>query len=1553
MPNPDINFRNIRNHRNSQNDGFEELTRQLVLAEPPEGASEIEHRGPGADGGVELLARFPDARVWGWQSKYFPDGFGSSEVGQLKKSFKSALSNYPKLEKYYVAIPRNLSGHAEGENETQTKNWQGFKTWCKDLAAAENRTVEIVLWDDTYFVSRLQRGDPAHAGMRLYWFDQAVLDQKWFERQLEKSLGYIGKRYREVDHVDVKIGNSLKILERHPEVSERLKSVSTGLRSSIEMLMKSIRLLPADDGHIGDFNATSAALSEISQSLEQADLSALRQGQVTDLLKRLRSLDRDPSVDFVLNHARFMTREDPTKPEGEREVYVYGGDVRKLLGDLRGRINGCASVFSVSEVELFHTPFLLVGGEAGIGKSHLIAREVQRHVQGGFPAIFVPGRTLDNGDKPESEILEYLDLKDLRFDVFLGAVNAAAKASGCPALLALDGINESFNAAGWNAGLAALLPQLKAFDCIGFCVTVRSAYKDLCVRSDLELVQISHTGFAGNLGEAAREYLDRHKIERPSAPIFELRDILYNPLFLTTAVDFLQSTNKTAFPRGLDSIGELIVFWLDAIEINLTTKGYQRIERGDGKLIEVAWRLAAVMAEQESEYVEFNVANKICEEVTDLAPPAKSADRLLTRLIDEGMLLDAPYFTRGAGEKRVSFAFQKFSDYFVADAITRATGSPQKLAAAIKSGGKYHYLFDEGRQWQFTGPRVALFALTPLRFGKELPNLEPDLDEFLFMGIDDLVSSLRWRQGNEITSETQALIEALRNDLEDGTSSLADDVWFDLLLRLATDPYCRLNARYLKRTLATMKLGERDATWSVYLVNKTETYDDDWSIVQDLINWAWIAPAANLSPEKIHLVATTLGLMTSTMDREVRDSATKALSSLLIHYPAEIPTVIEEFRDWDDPYVRERVLAAAMAGVLNCVDPSIVRSAAVAADRMVFAKVPVERHAWVRRYASLIVGHALNRGISLEDGAVERSKPPYASDPISKWPSLEDLVSIHDQAREIFGSVAGYLSEPRGSEPPTMVGDFGRYTMSGIDSSFSAEPRGTVPPLSREAEIELFWRDAEEFTARAGTLRNKLESVLALQAETSMSKLIAGLSDAEDAVGSLIESVAAEKVDQVESEEEERRLQDTYDGLVATLVSILSPELRERFSELDPLVSRRDSQIEKFSILKARYWVVQRTVDLGWNSNIHGDIERNALRASYGRGSHQVERIGKKYQHIAHQELIGYLADYHWYVDWYEPPTVLEHMEDFEKPDIDPTFLAGDFSRLATSFFPDGITFPVLNFTPSSPRENVDWTKSLIDIPDVVPFLVQTDASGQEWYLQRSFVRNAKYMDNLHSTAPFRNAQYGVELVLFRQEDLAKLIQLNTKVLGGDDGDVFESGRDNKSFFGQRSYEHATEAHEFPLHSRIGGLKFARFAESYTPKFGEYDFSGTSSETDFAVPSIALVASGELKPADAWSTFFVSADGRPAFAHAKSLSSDGATVVRADVLEKFAKDRGFHPVWIVWVEKDGGKGGRPYMDNEAVFARHDFIGFYFNEVGEWRGELFGFRSPDGAITEET
>ncbi len=1551
MSNPDINFRNIRKHRSSQNDGFEELTRQLVLAEPPEGATEIEDRGPGADGGVEIIARFADGCVWGWQSKYFTDGFGSSEINQLKTSFSAALTNFPKLERYYVAIPRNLSGYAEGENDTQTKNWRNFKQWCEGEATTLKRKVEIVLWDDTYFVSRLQRSDPAHAGMRLYWFDETVLDQDWFERQLRKSLAFIGNRYREPDHVEVKIGDTLEIMTKRSGFLQRLDSVWNTIATATEKLAAAIETLDKTDSHIAEFEQAVSLLRELRSPAKETDPGKLADQHIANLLAMLRDIGNNGSVDFVLGQARFMTRKDPKKADNERESYVYPPKIRDLLAELQSDIMHASLEFSLQEIELFRTPALLIEGEAGIGKSHIIAREVQHHVQQGHPAVFIPGRTLDQGDKPESEILHYLDLKDLRFETFLGALDAAAKASGRPALIAIDGINESLDAAGWEPGLPKLISQVRQFDQIGFCASIRSAYKKLCIRPNLDVVTVRHIGFSANFGEAARQYLDRHGIERPSAPIFELRDILYNPLFLTTAVDFLLATKQTSFPRGLDSISKLIDFWLEAIEINLTTKRYDRIQRGDGKILEAAEAIAAKMAEDGSEYLDFKAANIICEQIIDLGPPAKVADRLLVKLIDEGMFLDTPDYSDGKTGKYISFAFQKFSDYFIADAVLRQTGDAATLAAAIKLGGKYHYLFDEEAPWKFVGLRTALFALTALRLGKELPGIEADICDHVFLSAEEFLGSLQWRQGNAILEETRELLEGIRaRPTMVDEPELSDDVYFDVLLRLAAIPGCRLNALYLKEKLWAMTLANRDATWSLYLVRKTESYDEEWSIVQELIDWSWVAPAAEIGSEKIHLIAITIALMTSTMDRKVRDSATKALSSLLMKFPAEIAGLIEEFKDWDDAYVRERVLAAAVGGALYCIDPPILKSAAEAADRMVFAKQPIERHAWVRRYAHLIVLHASLCGADLTAKLVSRATPPYASSPITDWPTLADLAPLHEIARDIFSSVIGYLSEKDGSKQPMMAGDFGRYTISGIDNSFSAETRGENPPVSRDMEIEQFWVDVEDAAPRAAGLRNQLEraraekaegSIVGLLKRTDIDALLAQLNDDDDDSDKMGKFAGLTSAKDAESK---ARLEKAYDDLEASLLALLTPDLRGRYQALEPLAFRSGGQIEKFSIQTARNWIVDRALKLGWDPNVHKPIERQALRYSHGRHDHQIERIGKKYQHIAHQELIGYLVDYHWYLDWNSPASILGELERFNRSDIDPTYLASEFAKQASTFFPEGVKVPEMRFTPSEPRDNMEWTKTPVDLPDVVPFLIQKDVDDQEWYLQKSFAQSLGYMDNLETTDPFKSAQLSIELVLFKVEDVGKLDKLTTDSLDGDDGDVFDRGRDPSAFYGQQSAWHLSHPVNLELTYEVGDIKFGRFVESYSPKFGEYDRSGVPSDNGFDVPTMALFSSQKLRPKDAWSTYYVSEDDKPAFVHDHDRGDDGVTVIRADVIKDFAKQSGLKPVWIVWGEKDGGKGNNRLVDEEWLFARNDFLGFYYELGGVWHGNLIRFRS---------
>lgn len=1503
-----------------------------MLAEPPENYASIENRGPGADGGVELLVRFPDGRLWGWQSKYFPDFFGASEVAQLKKSFSAALANFPRLDRYYIAVPRNFSGHAEGEQETQTKKWSKFKKWCDSEAAKLNRVVSIELWDESYFVNRLQRHDPIYAGMRLYWFDHYALDSEWFRQHLAKSLAYIGKRYRPDDHVEVGIADTIRILKREASSEKRFRNVQQELAGAIA-LFQSLAGAADEVGTLGQHcSDLLVRLEELKRAFADCDYENLYAHQISKTFGALKAIKKeDPSYRAVIDAQWERTEKADPETRKKTLAHVYSSNVRDKISKAARKIEDATSGFSPTEVELLEHPFLLVGGDAGTGKSHLLAGEASTHIVNGAAALFIPARVLDHGDRPEQELLQYLDIGNLRFETLLGALHAAALASGSPALFVIDGINESLFARGWESGVPSLITQIKKFNRIALCVSIRTSYRELCIRPGLNISQISHHGFRGQLGEAAKEYLDRNGIERPSAPIFGLNEILYNPLFLSTAVDFMKATHQVSFPRGLESIATLISFWLGAVEQNLITKGFDRISLNDETIPQIMKRLSSEMATTGSEYVTFELAHKICEDAVDLAPPAKQSDRLLPRLIDEGLLLDSPSRDSDTG-KRVSFGFQKFSDYFIADAIIRECKAPSALAKALKGEGKFAYLFSADRYHEFAGPRVALLALTPVRLGQELPLIEERFFESIRVSVEEFTASLLWRRSEDISGQTVELLERQRRREGKNGLLIDDDSWFDLLLELAPLPNCLLNASYLKSDLASLPLGERDAKWSVYLVGKSETFDDDWSAVQQLIDWAWVAPKSEIEAEKIHQVAIALALMTSTIDRELRDCATKGLASLLIKFPFEISILIDEFAEWDDPYVRERVLAAAAAGIIYCDDLGVLKAAALAADRMVFLKRPVERHAWTRRYAQIIVNHAAFSRVSIDDKLILRSAPPYSSELISDWPTLEQIAPHRESASSIFSSVVGFIGDQFDGKAPMMAGDFGRYTMGGIDR-FSEALRDGEPPLSRKDEIQKFW---SKVAALGADIRNsliELNRVTQLQEGVRLSKLTEAIRRHDS---------RSRDVDADEGIAEET-LEELCLDATRSLLTLLPNEMKEEFKRLRPLDKFREDGIPMFPLLKGQCWVFNRTLELGWQQSLHEEIERKRLQYSHDRYSHQVERIGKKYQHIAFCELVGHLADHHWYVDWDKDPDILTCLEEFKRADIDATYLSGSFSKPAETYSPEGIRIPELAFEPDTPETNIAWTKTLDDIPDPVQFLVQSGADGHRWCLQQSFSRSTDYMKGFESTEPFRSAQYGIELILANRTELGKLQSLTTDKINLRHHDVFENTWSSPSLFGQRSFRHSATAPPLSLQYSAADFSFARITERFSPKYSEFDRSGVSDEGDFSTPHPALLAELKLAPKNGWSKFFVTADGKPAFSDNPSFLA-GVTVIRQDLIEEFAKNHDLKVVWRVWVEKDGGLGTNHGVGRHRQFARNDFIGFFFEDRGNWQGKLIQFRS---------
>lgn len=124
-----LDLAHIRDWNGSRNEAFEELICQLARYEQSAANAEFTRvRGSGGDSGVECYRTAVDGGEHGWQAKYF-FGLRDTQWRQIDDSIRTAIAKHPKLARYTVALPINLS-------DAQKRRWDDRVTRWKEWAAS-------------------------------------------------------------------------------------------------------------------------------------------------------------------------------------------------------------------------------------------------------------------------------------------------------------------------------------------------------------------------------------------------------------------------------------------------------------------------------------------------------------------------------------------------------------------------------------------------------------------------------------------------------------------------------------------------------------------------------------------------------------------------------------------------------------------------------------------------------------------------------------------------------------------------------------------------------------------------------------------------------------------------------------------------------------------------------------------------------------------------------------------------------------------------------------------------------------------------------------------------------------------------------------------------------------------------------------------------------------------------------------------------------------------------------------------------------------------------
>ena len=192
---------------------------------------------------------------------------------------------------------------------------------------------------------------------------------------------------------------------------------------------------------------------------------------------------------------------------------------------------------------------LLLDGEAGTGKTHLLCDVAHRRLADDRPTILLMGQRFTSTEDPWEQVLKQVDLRKRTAGELVGALEAAAQANNCRALVIIDALNEGQGRAIWPDNLPAFLAHLERSPWIGVVLSVRSFYEEIIIPESVrnQAIRKTHHGFAGHEYDAVEMFFRNYGLELPSTPL--LSPEFSNPLFLSILCKALMDAKDKSVQR--------------------------------------------------------------------------------------------------------------------------------------------------------------------------------------------------------------------------------------------------------------------------------------------------------------------------------------------------------------------------------------------------------------------------------------------------------------------------------------------------------------------------------------------------------------------------------------------------------------------------------------------------------------------------------------------------------------------------------------------------------------------------------------------------------------------------------------------------------------------------------------------------------------------------------------------------------------------------------------------------------------------------------------------
>tara|TARA_R110002051_G_scaffold324773_2_gene423645 strand:- start:24841 stop:29403 length:4563 start_codon:yes stop_codon:yes gene_type:complete len=1267
-------------------------------------------KGAGADAGVEAYADKPGNGRIGIQAKYVFE-WGDGLRKQLNESIDAALQKNLRLETYHVCIPFNLpAGVQKGKTSARNK-WENWAARWIEKAADHGRALTIELWDESALLERLMRAAPAYSGRLAYWFDVSFFGMEWFHDRFRVARTALGSRYTPATNVDLDLKGNFEIFTRSFDFHGLSAVWKRELAGDLRSVLGAFAGSTSPSEGVQDL---SKAVLELSATFE-SDPTPTDELPVGSWLKLIAKTH--DSVRYVFLEASSLSSVRP-----DHGGYSDRDAAYRVLGALDDTLSQIRDELGTAKWTLANHRFCALLGEAGVGKSHLLADVVSDQISQKRPALILLGQQFELGD-PWAQVAQQLGLTHER-SVLLGALDAAGEACSARTLICIDAINERNGIDIWPQHLGSFFAEAEPYKHLCIVLSCRSTFANRLIPPSFgaeQLGRVYHVGFGGTGGRAARAYLATRGITLPGAPT--LTEEFDNPLFLRTCCDFLDASGKSELPRGMTGVSETFRFYHQAAIAAINSR-----LRLNPKLKIVEQAFGAFVSEvrrNRSQFLAYTSAHEILDHYLPSSGDIEGG--LLTNLINEGVLSEeiqagADPTDEPIEQDVVRFTFERFGDYMIAEAMLDEYADRESATNAFSPGGKLHEFVCGEKAYRNAGVIEALAVLLPERWQVELPDAVQVEGDNLWDVNEAFLTSLKWRQQVFYSKRSDELAAAL----------LPADRFLDLRVSISTEPDNEFNANHLDTRLRAFSMPERDTIWSAYLLSCEEGESGPYS----LIEWAWENGFEAIEPNRARLCAVTLTWFLTTSNRHLRDRATKALATILAPRLRLAADLLRSFSVVDDPYVCDRLLAAAYGAALQNLDPTNLSNLSHAAYENFFSTGKTTCNESIRDSARSIVLYAQTTGHLASDIDPLNTIPPHAgAEPIEYVPD-----SVIDTYREEYGPGHFHSDEIVGSA--VNDGDFARYVIDGIADDWAISRIDAKEPQTPSALFEE-WADRFQATASPAALK-AYEALLKVAKKYADNRPFPQTDEEAE-----IDKASAEFRDTISSDQWEEFRTRAQPFILGEMFS--KRERVQNPAQFDPSLARR--------------WICKRAHDLGWTQERFGEIDR-ALGA-HDRNEHRRERIGKKYQWIALHEFVGRVSDTQFYLgSGYSSEPGDEQYESALQTrvrELDPSLLMAKSNRErgrqteAKKYWWSPIGRPLRS---ASPEERLNWLLSDRDLyNDASMIAVQSLEADTPWLVlhgSRGFRGEGEFNGEVSWQ---RDVWCRIDCVAVKRNDKARLVK--------------------------------------------------------------------------------------------------------------------------------------------------------------------------------------------------